>query len=83
MPIFLVALQMEATVENLSCRCPETGKSVDLQFGTDGESLARIWSSSLRFRCPHCGKDHETKVGAAVVENVSARDASRAVHAKG
>jgi hypothetical protein len=74
---------MEATVDNLACRCPETGKSVDLQFGTDGESLARIWSSPVRFRCPHCGKDHETQVGAAYVEIVLARASSGDAHAKG
>jgi endogenous inhibitor of DNA gyrase (YacG/DUF329 family) len=73
---------MEAAVENLTCHCPETGKSVELQFETDGASLARIWSSPVRFQCPHCGKEHETKVGAAFVENVVARASSRDAHAK-
>jgi hypothetical protein len=64
-------------MENLTCRCRETGKSVDLQFKTDGESLARIWSSPVRFQCSHCGKYHEAMVGAAYVENVLARDCIR------
>ena len=57
-------------MDHLMSRCPATGKAVDLQIEADGQSMARIWSSPLRFHCPHCGEKHETKVGEAYVENV-------------
>ena len=62
---------------DLACHCPETGKPVDLQFGTDGSTLARIWSSEVRFRCPHCGNDHETLVRKAYIETVRSSGAAR------
>ena len=49
-------------MRKLICRCPETQQPVDLEFYTDYATLARIWSNSLRFQCPHCGTKHETKV---------------------
>src|ERR1700757_4704605 len=52
-------------MRNLICWCPQTQRPIDLQLFTDYVTLARIWSSSVRFHCPHCGLDHETKVGAA------------------
>ena len=61
-------------MDSIMSRCPTTGKEVDLQFETDGASLARIWSKPLRFHCPHCGEKHETTVGAAHAEDVPARD---------
>ena len=51
-------------MHNLICRCPKTQQPIDLQLYTDGVSLALIWSNPVRFQCPHCGTDHETKVGA-------------------
>jgi hypothetical protein len=47
---------------------PQTHQSIDLQLFTDYVTLARIWSSSVRFHCPHAGADHETKVGAACLQ---------------
>ena len=41
---------------------------IDLQLYIDGVSLALIWSNPVRFQCPRCGADHETKVGAANLE---------------
>lgn len=52
---------------DLICKCPETGRSVDLPFQTDSASLARIWLNPVRYQCPHCGKEHETLVGRAYV----------------
>src|SRR5258708_33182847 len=57
----------------LVCRCPETHQPVSLQLYTDYVTLARIWSNSVRFQCPHCGAQHETKVGAACLEDTLAR----------
>ena len=42
--------------------CPETRQPIDLQFYVDDTTLTRIWSNAVRFRCPHCGVKHETKV---------------------
>src|SRR5215813_9869359 len=42
-------------MRKLICRCPETQQPADLELYTDYASLARIWSNSLRFQCPHCG----------------------------
>jgi len=55
-------------MHNLICRCPKTQQPIDLQLYIDGVSLALIWSNPVRFQCPRCGADHETKVGAANLE---------------
>ena len=62
-------------MRNLVCWCPQTQRPIDLQLFTDFVTLARIWSSSVRFHCPHCGADHETKVGAAWLQTMLARTA--------
>jgi len=56
-------------MRKLICRCPETQQPVDLELYTDYATLARIWSNSLRFECPHCGAKHETNVGASWLED--------------
>src|SRR5438034_4721823 len=63
-------------MRNLICWCPQTQRPIDLQLYTDYVTLARIWSSSVRFHCLHCGADHETKVGAACLQTTLARTAS-------
>ena len=63
-------------MRKLICRCPQTQQPVDLQLYTDYATLARIWSNSVRFECPHCGAQHETKVGAACLEDTLARTRS-------
>jgi hypothetical protein len=65
---------MEASMGDLICRCPETGRSVDLPFQTDSASLARIWRQPVRFQCPHCGKEHETEVGQAHIAGMARSD---------
>jgi hypothetical protein len=55
-------------MHNLICWCPKTQQPIDLQLYIDGVSLALIWSNPVRFQCPRCGADHETKVGAAHLE---------------
>ncbi len=47
---------------NLIGWCPETRQPIDLQLYVDDATLVRIWSNLVRFRCPHCGVEHETKV---------------------
>ena len=47
---------------NLIGWCPETRQPIDLQLYVDDATLSRIWSNLVRFRCPHCGVKHETKV---------------------
>jgi acyl carrier protein len=51
-----------AAMRNLIGWCPETRQHIDLQLYVDDATLARIWSNAVRFRCPHCGVKHETKV---------------------
>jgi len=65
---------------NLICWCPQTQRPIDLQLFTDYVTLARIWSSSVRFYCPHCGADHETKVSAAWLQTTLGRSASSQTH---
>jgi acyl carrier protein len=49
-------------MRNLIGWCPETRQSIDLQLYVDDATLAHIWSNAVRFRCPHCGVKHETRV---------------------
>ena len=55
-------------LRSLICRCLATQQPVDLQVYADYTTLARIASNSIRFQCPHCGAEHETKLGAACPE---------------
>ena len=67
-------------MRDLICWCPRTQRPIDLQLFTDYATLARIWSNSVRFHCPHCGADHETKVGAACLQTTLARTSSSQTH---
>jgi len=67
-PYFFLRFRGDA-MRKLICRCPETQQPVDLELYTDYATLARLWSNSLRFECPHCGAKHETNVGAAWLED--------------
>ena len=78
--VILFSLRLGDTMRNLICWCPQTQRPIDLQLYTDYVTLARIWSSSVRFYCPHCGADHETKVGAAWLQTTLARTASSQTH---
>src|SRR5262249_23429672 len=49
-------------MRNLIGWCPETRQPIDLQLYVDDATLSRIWSNLVRFRCPHCGVKHETRV---------------------
>jgi predicted RNA-binding Zn-ribbon protein involved in translation (DUF1610 family) len=55
-------------LRSLICRCLATQQPVDLQVYADCATLARIGSDSVRFQCPHCGEEHETKLAAACPE---------------
>jgi acyl carrier protein len=59
--LFFLRLGGDA-MRNLIGWCPETRQPVDLQLYVDDATLARIGSNAVRFRCPHCGVKHETKV---------------------
>jgi acyl carrier protein len=59
--LFFLGLGGDA-MRNLIGWCPETRQPIDLQLYVDDATLARIWSNAVRFRCPHCGVKHETKV---------------------
>src|SRR5262245_56098784 len=49
-------------MRNLIGWCPETRQPIDLHLYVDDATLSRIWSNLVRFRCPHCGVKHETRV---------------------
>jgi hypothetical protein len=55
-------------LRSLFCRCLATHQPVDLHFYADYATLARIGASTVRFQCPHCGAEHETKLAAACPE---------------
>ena len=59
--LFFLRLGGDA-MRNLIGWCPEARQPIDLQLYVDDATLARIWSDAVRFRCPHCGVKHETKV---------------------
>jgi hypothetical protein len=67
-------------LRSLICRCPTTQQPVDLQVYADCATLNRIRSNSVRFRCPHCGAQHETQVAVICLETmwVKPRQANRA-----
>jgi hypothetical protein len=67
-------------MRNLICWCPQTQQPIDLQVYTDYATLARIWSLSVRFHCPHCGAEHATTVGAACLQTTLARTSSSETH---
>ena len=49
-------------MRNLIGWCPETRQPIDLQLYVDDATLARVSSNLVRYRCPHCGVKHETRV---------------------
>jgi hypothetical protein len=51
-------------LRSLVCWCPASQQPVDLQVYADYATLTHIVSNSVRFQCPHCGAEHETKVAA-------------------
>ncbi len=59
----LFSLRLAADpMRSLTGWCRETRQPIDLQLYVDDATLSRIWSNLVRFRCPHCGVKHETKV---------------------
>jgi hypothetical protein len=64
-------------MHDLICRCPKAQQPIDLQLYTDGVSLALMWSNPVRFQCPHCGTEHETKVGEAHFNTSAGRGRSQ------
>jgi len=59
--------------------CPETRLGIDLQLYVDDATLARIWSNPVRFKCPHCGVKHETKVERLTSRPLSVEPLKRSV----
>jgi predicted RNA-binding Zn-ribbon protein involved in translation (DUF1610 family) len=78
-PAFFLRLANDA-MRSLVCRCPATQQPVDLQIYADHATLTRIRSNSVRFQCPHCGAQHETKVETACLEATLARTSSSQTH---
>jgi hypothetical protein len=47
----------------LSFHCPVSARTVSTGIYTDEHSVARLRTIRLRIRCPHCGDEHDIKVG--------------------
>jgi hypothetical protein len=77
-----VRILIANNLRSLICRCPATQQPVDLQVFADYVTLTRIRSNSVRFRCSHCGAQHETQVAEArpVTIWVKPQQANRARH---
>jgi hypothetical protein len=55
-------------MDDLSIRCPETNKSINIGVGAKYESLTRLWNDELRVPCPHCGQNHTVLVRDAYMD---------------
>ena len=61
----------ENSMTDLSIRCPETNKSINIGVGTKYESLTRLWNVKLRVPCPHCGQHHTVIVRDAYMDQTN------------
>jgi peptide subunit release factor 1 (eRF1) len=61
----------------LEITCPRTRRTVPTGIAIDVQSLVSTWALTLKVKCPHCGKEHETVVREAYVDGVM-RDAKNA-----
>jgi len=48
--------------------CPHTDRPLETGIGTDSDSLRQSWSDQIRFKCRHCGMEHNVMVRDAYVE---------------
>lgn len=48
--------------------CPHTDRPLKTGIGTDSDSLRQSWSEQIRFKCRHCGMEHNVVVRDAYVE---------------
>jgi hypothetical protein len=64
----------------LSAICPTTRKRLSTGIHTDSITLAKVWSSAIPVKCPHCGKRHAIKVREAYVESTLSSDNMRDAH---
>jgi hypothetical protein len=65
----------------LSAVCPTTGKRISTGILTDSTTLAMVWFSDVRVKCPHCGKKHAIKIREAYVESALSNERLHGVHA--
>jgi hypothetical protein len=65
-----VRILIANNLRSLICRCPATQQPVDLQIFADYATLTRIRLNSVRFRCPPCGAQHETRVAATLPQAI-------------
>ena len=49
---------------------PRTQLTVPTGIAIDVQSLVSTWALTLKVKCPHCGKEHETVVRDAYVDGV-------------
>jgi predicted RNA-binding Zn-ribbon protein involved in translation (DUF1610 family) len=56
---------MEAAMERLHFRCPNTGEIIDVGIESELDTLLRIRNKRVLARCPQCGESHEWRVADA------------------
>ncbi len=55
-------------MDDLSIRCPQTSKQLNIDVSTDYKNLTRMWNVEMNVRCPHCGQNHSVLVRDAYMD---------------
>jgi hypothetical protein len=63
-------------MERLLFPCPVTGKQVDVGIESEIGTLLRIREAPCRAWCPHCGQQHQWRVGEAQIEKSTPIDSA-------
>jgi hypothetical protein len=63
-----IAGTVRPRLAQLVVRCPSTAAPIQTGLDTDSEALRLAWDTTLRLRCPHCGREHAFKVRDAYIE---------------
>jgi hypothetical protein len=56
----------------LRMQCPKTHRTFDSHVILDPWSLAKVWTSTIKATCPHCGEVHRLSVREAYMDTVLA-----------
>ncbi|MEJ2373937.1 MAG: hypothetical protein P8Y71_00540 [Pseudolabrys sp.] len=59
-------------MDDLSMRCPETSKLINIGVDAKYENLTRVWNVEMTVPCPHCGHNHTDLVRDAYMDQTIA-----------